>query len=259
MIHKLFCFHGVDHKVGTTMVSQSVAETIALGFPNLKLLLISMNGRESADYVKETPVSIDTMKFHLDNKMINGIDFMKTCTHKGNFFIMAGVTNELEARYYYPDMARYLLEEIEPEFDIMIADCGNEIDNGLAIGAMTVAEEVFLVATQQETGIRRFEKNKRLIENLGIPITSAIINKYDEHDPLGHSYLSGRMQIDKAQLWKLHAADYARQAEIERKTLLEYRNDAYIRDVAAVTNDILKKSGFEELPKQRKSRWKGLI
>ncbi|QOX62494.1 septum site-determining protein MinD [Anoxybacterium hadale] len=259
MIHNLFCFHGVDHKVGTTMVSQSIAEAISLGSPNLKLLFISMNGRESAEYVKETPVSIDAMKFHIDNKMINGSDFMKTCSHKGNFYMMAGISNELEARYYYPDMARYLLEEIAPEFDLILADCGNEIDNGLAIGALSSAEEIFLVATQQETGIRRFEKNKRIMENLGIAISACIINKYYEQDPIGLSYLAGRMEIEKERLWKLNTADYSRQAEMEYKTLLEYRNEAYTKDIVAVANYILRKNGFEEFAKQRKSRWKSFI
>lgn len=259
MIHNLFCFHGVDHKVGTTMVTQSVAETISLGSPNLKLLLISMNGRESAEYIKEAPISIDAMKFHIDNKMMSCSDFMKACTHKGNFYMMAGVANELEARYYYPEMARYLLEEIAPEFDLILADCGNEIDNGLAIGALSAAEEIFLVVTQQESGIRRFERNKRIMKNLGIFTSACIVNKYYEQDPIGLSYLAGRMEIEKERLWKLNHADCARQAEMEYKTLLEYRNEPYTKDIVTVANYILRKNGFEEIAKQRKSRWKNFI
>ena len=173
--------------------------------------------------------------------------------------MMAGISNELEARYYYPEMARYLLEEISPEFDLILADCGNELDNGLAIGALSAAEEIFLVATQQETGIRRFEKNKRIMENLGIAVSACIINKYYEQDPVGLSYLAGRMEIEKERLWKLNTAEYSRQAEMEYKTLLEYRNEAYTKDIVTVANYILRKNGFEEFAKQRKSRWKSFI
>ncbi len=259
MIHNLFCFHGIDHKVGTTMISQSLAEIISSNDPNLKILMISMNGRESTEYVKESPISIDAMKFHINNKMISGYDFLKTCTHKGNFYMMAGVSNELEARYYYPDMAKYLLEEIAPEFDLVIADCGNELDNGLAIGTLSISEEIFLVATQQESVIRRFEKNKRIMDNLGIGISSCIINKYYEQDPLGLSYLSNRMKIGKEKIWKLDAASYSRQAEIDYKTLLEYKNEAYIKGIITISNYILNKNGFIEIKKQRKNKWKSFI
>lgn len=259
MIHNLYCFHGSDHKVGTTMISQSVAETIASNVPGMKLLLISMNGKESAEYVKEPPISIDEMKYHIDNKMISGSDFIKTCTHKGNFYMMGGVSNELEARYYYPDMAKYLLEEVSPEFDLVIADCGNELDNGLAIGALSVAEEIMMVATQQETAIRRFEKNRRVMDNLGVHISACIINKYLEQDPFGLNYLSDRIQIRKERVWKLESSAYSRQAEIDCKTLLEYKNDAFKKDVIAVSNYILNKIGFAEINRQRKNRWKSFI
>ena len=126
MIHNLICFLGVDHKVGTTMISQSTAELISFHYPNLKILFIATNERESTEYIREAPISIDAMKFHIDNKMIVGADFLKTCTHKGDFYMMSGISNELEARYYYPDTVRYFLEEIAPEFDIILAHCRSQ-------------------------------------------------------------------------------------------------------------------------------------
>ncbi|MEL7655374.1 MAG: hypothetical protein AAGU75_05640, partial [Bacillota bacterium] len=77
MIHNLFSFHGVDHKVGTTMTAQSIAQVIASNNPDLKILLIAMNGRESTEYFKETPIGIDAVKFHIDNKIIRGNEFLK--------------------------------------------------------------------------------------------------------------------------------------------------------------------------------------
>lgn len=259
MIHNLFSFHGADHKVGTTMTAQSVAETISSYHPNLKLLLTAMNGRESCEYVRELPVSIDAMKFHIDNKMVNAEDFLKTCTHKGNFYMMAGISNETEARYYHPSMADYLLEEIAPEFDLVIADAGNDLDNGLAVGALSLSEEVFLVVTQQESVLRRYEKSRKLLDDLGAEISAFIVNKYYEQDPFGLPYLSDRLEAGRERIFKVDSAGWSRQAEIENKTLLEFKNETYTHDVIALANHILSRAGFTEIQKRRKSRWKSFI
>lgn len=259
MIHNLFSFHGVDHKVGTTMTAQSIAEAISSNHPNLKLLLIAMNGRESTEYMKEAPTSIDSMKFHLDNKIFSGEEFLKTCTHKGNFYMMSGVTNEMEQRYYHPEMARYLLDEASPEFDLVIADTGNELDNGLAIGALSVSESVMLVISQQESSVRRYENYKCLLEELGIGVSAYVINKFSEQDPYSLAYLSSRMDAGREKLWKISTADYSRQAEIEYRTLLEYKSEIYYQDITAIANCILNKCGFQEIQRKRKSRWKSFI
>ncbi|MEL7655375.1 MAG: hypothetical protein AAGU75_05645, partial [Bacillota bacterium] len=119
---------------------------------------------------------------------------------------------ELEQRYYYPDMAKYLLEEIAPEFDLIIADGGNELDNGLAVGTLAVSEEIYLLLTQQETIVRRYVKNKEILDDAGLTVSAFIINNYYEQDPYSLSYLSSRMEIAKERLWKLDSAAYSRQA-----------------------------------------------
>lgn len=259
MINNLFTFHGTDHKVGTTMTAQAIAETISTNHTNLKILLIAMNGRMSAEYIREEPVGIDSMKFHIDNRMISGADFLKTSTHKGNLYILAGIANEPEARYYHPDMARYLLEEVAPEFDLVIADGGNELDNGLTVGALAVSEEVYLVMTQQESTIRRYEKNRKLLGELGVEVSAYVVNKYYDQDPFGLSYIADRLELEKEKFHKVVSAGYSRQAEIDYRTLLEYKNEAYQTDITALANNILSKMGIAEIQRQRKSRWKSFI
>lgn len=259
MIHNLFTFHGADHKVGTTMIAQSVAEIITTDNPGLKVLLIAMNGRESAEYFREAPSGVDTLKFHIDNRTITGEDFLKTCTHKGNFYIMAGISNELEAHYYHPDMAKYLLEEVAPEFDLVIADSGNELDNGLAVGTLVESGEVLFITTQQESAVRRYERNRKLLDDLGVEISLFIVNKFFEQDPYGLAYLASRMGAEKNRFMKVDSAGYSRQAEMDYRTLLEYKNEAYRSDIAAVANHILNKAGFPEIQRQRKSRWRSFI
>lgn len=241
------------------MISQSTAELISFNFPNLKILFIAANGRESTEYVREAPMSIDDMKFHIDNKTITGADFLKTCTHKGDFYMMSGISNELEERYYYPDTVKWFWDEIAPEFDIVFADCGSRLDSGLSIGTLSVSEVIFLVSTQQESAIKRFEKNKQLMDRLDLNIDACIINKYCEQDPYGLSYLSNRLKTDRENIWRVALSDHYRQAEIDYKTLLEYKNEPYFRDISLIANYILQNKGLPLIKKQRKSRWKSFI
>jgi hypothetical protein len=241
------------------MIAQSVAETIAGKSQNRRILYLSLNGRESTEYVREAPASIDTIKNHISNKMINGRDFLRTCKCMNNLYMLAGISNELEERHYYPEMSIYLLEEVSPEFDIVIADCGNNIDNGLAVGALTVSKEILYVITQQESVLKRCEKLNETYRSLGLEIAAYLANKYDEQDPYSLTYLADRLHVEKEHLWKIESAGYARQAEMEYKTLLEYKNEKFIKDILEISNHILNKSGYEIIEKPRKSKWKSFI
>lgn len=258
MLRNLFVFHGVDHKVGTTMLTQSIAKLIADENREIRILQISLNGREGAEYVRETPPCIDTLKISIDNKMINGSDFLRLCKQKENYYMLAGITNELEERFYYPETAEYLLQEVAPEFDLILADSGNEIDNGLAIGALCLSENNFLVLTQQETTMKRYERMRRIYAGLNINFPHLIVNKYNQEDPYHLNYIAQRLEIESQAFYTVQSAGYARQAEMDYKTLIEYKNDKYARDILHIANDILGKSGLYEI-KKRKSKWKSFI
>lgn len=259
MINNLFVLHGVDHKVGTTMVTQSISKIIADEKSEIKVLQISLNGREGAEYVRETPPCIDSMKINIDNKMLSCSDFLRLCRQKENYFMLAGITNEMEERYYYPETTEYLLKEISPEFDLIIADSGNEIDNGLAIGALSNSENNFLVFTQQETILKRYERIKRIYRRMNIDFKHYIINKYCEEDPYNLNYIADRLEIDMESFFKIEAGNYARQAEMDYKTLIEYKNDKYSKDILKIANEILINRGIAPIEEKRKRKWKSFI
>lgn len=240
------------------MLTQSIAKLMADENPEIRILQISLNGREGAEYVRETPPCIDTLKISIDNKMINGSDFLRLCKQKENYYMLAGITNELEERFYYPETAEYLLKEIAPEFDLIFADSGNEIDNGLAIGALSLSENNFLILTQQETMMKRYERMRRIYNGLHINFPYFIVNKYNQDDPYDLNYIARRMEMENQAFYTVQSAGYARQAEIDYKTLLAYKNDKYARDILQIANDILDRSGFPEI-KKRKSKWKSFI
>lgn len=259
MIHNLFSFHGADHKVGTTMVAQSVAEIIAGHNRDLKVLFLPMNGRESTEYTRSQAPSIDSIKTLMRNQMINRQDFLRICKIMNNLYMLAGITNELEERHYIPEMAIYLLEEVAPEFDLVIADCGNTPDNGLAAGALQSSCEVMYLITQQESILNRCEKRKELYHALGIKELFYLVNKYCSQNPYTLQYLEERLQIKKNTLQKIEASENAERAETDHKTLIEYHDDQYRQDVFAVANLILTKIGCEKMVLKRKFKWKNFI
>ena len=67
----MFVFHGADSKVGTTMISQSVAEIIAENLKDKRILFTSLNGRSNNQYVDRIGESIEGIKLYLDNKVLS--------------------------------------------------------------------------------------------------------------------------------------------------------------------------------------------
>src|SRR5665647_3532592 len=162
---KLFSFHGIDHKVGVTMIAQSVAELIANERKDLKILLITLNGRKNAGYVKENIETIDNYRMQIDSKIIISKDFLGGTKRYENLHMLAGLMKESEERL-------------------------------------------------------KFEKNR---------------------------------------LMKVKNVDYGKQAEMEYRSLIEFRDDKYKSDIGMIANHILLKMGKNEIDSRKKSKWKSFI
>lgn len=258
-MENIIVFHGVDHKVGTTMISQSVAEFLASMYKELKVLFVTLNGREGAEYVNEVPETVEGLKDHIDSRMISHVDFYKVCNKKDNFYMLGGIKNEVEERYYYPDTADYLLTSIRDKFDIIIADSGNQLDNGLAMGALNATSNKFLVLTQQETIISRWEKMKGIYEQMNIFFCDYIVNKFYLEDPYSVDYIAERLKIERDKFKVVEFAGYGREAEIDGQTLLEYKNSKYIESIEEIANLILSKMDIPIIKNRRKHKWKNFI
>ncbi|MBN7772056.1 hypothetical protein [Clostridium aminobutyricum] len=255
----LFAFHGIDHKVGVTMIAQSVAELIAQHNRELNVLLISLNGRKSDEYLREDVKSIDHFKLQLDSKLIVEKDFMRECRYKDNLYVLGGIANEQEERYYFPETVKYLITSIQNGFDIMIADTGSCIDNGLAFGALCVAGKNFLIVTQQESNLKRYEEHIHLFHHAEINFEKILINHYQEDDPYNLSYITQRIEVDKEKLCKIQASNFSRQAEIEHKTFIDFKFDKYTDDIKNISNQVLAGSGLPTIQPQRRGKWKNFI
>ena len=72
-------------------------------------------------------------------------------------------------------------------------------------------------------------------------------------------YLSERLDFPKDRFLLVHQADYSRQAEMEYRTLMEYRDELYREDIRKLANVLLGFMGEEGLSPERKGLWKNFI
>lgn len=258
-MNNLTVFHGVDHKVGTTMISQSVAELIAECRPELTVLWISLQGREGTEYIQEVGESIEGLKLYLDSKVFTADEVLKKCGNGKNLYLLGGVSAITEERYYFPHTAAYLLSQVEHTFDVIIADSGNNVDNGLSVGALELGGDNFLVLTQQESMIKRYEKLRRFYRELHLRFDRFAVNQYRADDPYDLDYIEKRLELDEEQIFKVQECGQGRRAEMEHQTLVAYRNEKYLADLRLISNEILKRQELPSIERQRKSRWKDFM
>ncbi|MBQ9931412.1 MAG: hypothetical protein IJO79_03590 [Firmicutes bacterium] len=255
----LIAFHGADHKVGTTMIAQSAAEVIAGAHKDIKILFVSLQGRPGTEYIREVGQTIDGLKVYLNNRVLPREELLRTCRKTENYYFLGGVEDPMEGRRYFPDAAIYLLDTVADEFDLILADTGNNPDNGLTAGALQTAGIRYSVLTQQETALRRYEQMRRIYDMMEIRFDHWVINKFIPDDPYSLPLIAKRLHIPSEKLLPVDFAGYGREAEMDCRTLLSYRNEKYLSDITDLANRILEQTGFPLIEKPRKNKWNPFI
>jgi hypothetical protein len=258
-LSEYFIFHGIDHKVGTTMIALSAAEIAAERLPDKKVLFLALNGRESTEYVRESAESIDALRSRLESRLLGEEELIAHCLRVKELFVLGGVANEEEERYYMPEATSFLLDAAGRAFDLVIVDGGNRIDNGLAFGALLYDANRFFVLTQQETALSRWEKRKALYERLGVMPKAYILNNYVEKDIYPADYVARRFAEENRRFHCVRFAQGGRQAEIERKTLWTSAADGFAEDVAALAGALFGGDAGGSVPRKRRRPWKSFI
>jgi hypothetical protein len=254
-----FVFHGIDHKVGTTMIALSIAEIAAERLPEKKVLFVALNGRESTEYVRENAESIDALKSRLESRLLGEEELLAHCLRAKGLSVLGGVANEEEERYDMPEAAAFLLDVAGRVFDLVVVDSGNRLDNGLAFGALLYDANRFFVLTQQETTLARWEKRKPLYERLGVMPKAYVLNHYMEKDIYPADYVARRFAEDLRQFHCVRFAQGGRQAEIEHKTLWAGTAGGFADDVATLAGALLGEDAGGSASHKRRKRWKSFI
>lgn len=251
---RITAFYGADHKVGTTTISQAAAQLIAEQNKDLKVLFVILDGRMNNQFLKEEIKTIDDFKLQIESRFINSGDFARECRYKGNLFVLGGLANEAEERFYFPDGVKYLLEAVSEEFDLIICDVGERLDCGLTVGGLETAELRYTVLSQHEAALERYLKKAAICENLGFNFQKAVVNKFLETDSYSKSYLAERLDLSRERLIFVGGSAKGRQAEQEKKNLLEWNEESFTKGITEIANDILENCGLPLIKNQRKSR-----
>ena len=238
-MNNVFCFHGSDHKVGVSQLSQCVAEYIALEYPDKSVMLVHSDGCCGENYSIGIGESMDHIRPYLADRLIN-IDELKTRSHwKNNLYIIGGAKNPESGFSLNPDMSEFLLKEIAPEFDVVICDSGAEINYGMALGTLFAADFIYLVISQTESSVNRYEWQRTLYRNLALNIDRFIVNRYDRGSLYSKSYIAERLNCQANGLLCVRSHKKGFESETDKKSLLFYRDPQFRKDIGIIAEDML--------------------
>lgn len=261
-------FLGADSKVGTTITTQAIAETIAR-YSKQTVGLLFLNGHYSTNYVtdsKSNPVlGLDIIKQKVMSKILSANELKDASISNdnlNNLFILPGVFSIRDIRFYHQDHIEYLIQVASQLFAAVIIDAGSVAYNGMAIGALNTTKNRYLITTQQETARSNYETTcKQVFSELNIDPNDffLIANKYVNHPEL---YTAAQLanSYNANLLSSITMVDNGLQAEKDHKTLINYDNQEYISQISELSRLISRQLGISyELPAEKKGLFKRLF
>lgn len=234
----LLVFHGIDYKVGTTMIAQSVSEVLAKIHPECKILRIAMSNRRGCNFIKESIPSLEGFRKSIEAGVVLGELLFRRYQISENLYGISGLENEFNHRQYFPEDAAKIIRTIEKQFDYIIVDGGCDIDNGLVLGSLSMGGVNLLVLTQDESALSRWEQQQMIYKGFFIDFNLLIVNKYQHFHPYSIQYIKERLNLKEEPCYKVGFSPYGYRAEWEKKTLLQYGRSSYKTQITAIINAI---------------------
>lgn len=255
----LIAFHGCDHKVGTTMLSQCVSEYLAESCRNIRVLWMVCSRGGGEDYVTSVGETVEGLRGYLDNRLLNMEEVVQSCRKTDNLYMLGGVRSLIQERYYFPKTAEYLLNCMEQCFDVIIADCGNTIDNGLAVGALSYGGHNVLVTRQSEIALGRMNFIKDIYNQMNLTFSHVVINGFSEERGMFPREITERLDMKDLSYHLICQVDQPLRAEQEKHTLLSGGSRHFRRDIAELSAWTLEVCGLQQKLPEKGLRWKGFI
>lgn len=252
----IFVFFGADSKVGTTMVSQSVAELISNNHPALKILYVSMSGMPGVDYFSNTFIDgLDTLKVKLTNSILNIDEIISSCVNvKNGLFVLKGTESFTERRHYHVKHVENLLKLVKHEFDLVILDAGSNIELGLTIGSLRASNNKFLVCTQQNRVLNHYKSmEEQILSKLQINDFMLVVNQHIQNSSLLSDFEIAKEYKGSVYLTSVPYLEWGWQCEKERHSLLKHEDKKYTEAINMVSKVVLKKINISEEEKVKKT------
>ncbi len=178
---KVISIIGGDSQVGTTMIAQSLGESLA--FYGKKVILLLASGNYGNDFLKQGAYSIDNLggKNETEN---NANEIREVIEYTGELAFIGGIKKIQELPFFSIKFVGKIAKELQNDFDFMIVDGGSNINSPLMISSLLFADVRFTVLTQHEKSVKRYRNIRELLlepKNLKGKI---ILNKYAEVEGL---------------------------------------------------------------------------
>ena len=242
---KIIGIFGGDSQVGTTMISQSMAE--CLKNCGRQVLLIQGSGKYGEEFMNGgSRYSLDDIKANIISGKVSYEDIDQVVTELKGIFVIPSVRNPFTSKYYPENTYEVMLASVTDEFDYIVIDAGSDANLGLMISALNVSDSRYFITTQQSKSLHRLVQMKK---NVTQPLRMEgrlIINKYIK-DPALFLKRDIEALCEMENASTVPYLEYGWQMEMEGRTLMHFRK------FAKAIEDIV--GEFEQRPKKEKT-WK---
>lgn len=229
---RVVLFFGGGKCVGTTLISLNFAIKTARKFKDKKVIFLGLNEGSFTHYVKESTENIESIVHLLDNDLLVRGFLSKAAGSDQGIWYIGGPENIIASGTYKPDVAQKLIEHARDEFDYVIVDAGENLNNGLTMGALNVEDkDLITVLNQRESNVKGLEMRLKLLVKMGIEIGKLLMNMYDGTDPYDIKYMSERLGMDKGDIISIPYTYELKECEREHDVLQD-RNKLFHREMS---------------------------
>jgi Flp pilus assembly CpaE family ATPase len=224
--NNIVCFFGAGPGVGTTMISQSVAQILS-DLIGRSINFLVLDGSYGTTYfdIDSRSGGLAEIKERLINNILSSEELKNSCLKAGSLYVLPGENDISKVRHYHPEHIEKLTYLSSKTFDITIINAGSTI-TGMSIGALNSSKLKYLVTTQSYKHFRNFEKLiDQVFVNLGINTDdfSLVVNKYIEASDLEDEIsLSKNYGMQLASVIPFLDYTTSLEAENKGKTLVSY-------------------------------------
>ncbi len=243
---KIISFYGSDHKTGVTMISQCAAELLSSGPAGLNTVLLHAESGSGCDYSPGVRVSMDGLLPYISKYSLDFSELAEKSRLRRGLSVIEGSMSPDNEGEFDPDMMSFLLEGLAGHFDLVICSCSPGLSNGLGLGALLASEKSYLVMAPRESAVRRFEVLRPYLRMAGLGFDRVILNRFGAKSIYSPSYLGTRLGLDKRDIVTVREARSGDLCEIDERSLMEYREGAFKRDMAALIALIEADCGLKE-------------
>lgn len=240
-------FFGMDHKCGSTMVAQSVAESLAAKFQNRKILLIHTECDGNNIFSPNVGESLENIQPYLTERLIDMGEIAEKSRYKDNLYIIGGNYKPGSTSNLSPEMSEYLLDAAAELFDMIICDSGADLEHGMSLGSLFAANHIYLVTTSSEATVRKGEYSVSFFRQINLPITKLVVNKYSKRSVNSIDLISERLGFNKENLFVINESDNGDRAEHEERSIYSMKDSRFRKEIDRIADDIAERLSYAEL------------